>query len=169
MRILYSIILIKLLVGLLRSIIIPKGYERCYIDNLEKGKKKKSISLVSVDTRREENETNKKKEKEKEDEKNEKRYLIDKEDENENENKKEYEKNLEETKSLSERIRENNNDKREIYLDYIYGSSSKNEHNLYNPFYDNQDKYSLYLKIVKCIDLIDNIKILIKLTNKYYN
>ena len=167
MRILYSIILIKLLVGLLRSIIIPKGYERCYIDNLEKEKKKKSISLVSVDTRREENETNKKKEKEKEDEKNEKRYLIEKEDENEN--KKEYEKNLEETKSLSERIRENNNDKREIYLDYIYGSSSKNEHNLYNPFYDNQDKYSLYLKIVKCIDLIDNIKILIKLTNKYYN
>ena len=64
--ILYAIILIKSLIGLLRTIIIPKGYERCYLDKLEKEKKKRSINLISIDTKKEENEEKKKKEKEEE-------------------------------------------------------------------------------------------------------
>ena len=45
----YIIFLIKFLVGLLRTIIITKGDERYYIDDLEKVKKNKNISLVSID------------------------------------------------------------------------------------------------------------------------
>ena len=70
---------------------------------------------------------------------------------------------------LSNNLNEANLDISEIYVDYIYGTSVKNENNLYNPFYDNQDKYPLKIKIIKYIDLFDNIKILIMLANKYYN
>ena len=155
------ICLIKFIVGLLRTIIITKGYERYYIDDLEKEKKKKTISLVSIDSKKGESFSDSD---EKEDEKDEKIKLI------ENNNSKDNEKNRKiNTNILSSNLSETNNDIREIYVDYIYGASTKNEKNIYDPFYDNQDKYPLKIKIIKYIDLIDNIKILITLANKYYN
>ena len=153
----YIISLIKFIVGFLRTIIITKGYERYYIDDLEKEEKKKSISLDNIEPKKEDSD-------EKEDEKDENIKLIENENKDENEKNANIKKNL-----LSNKLNETNNDLREVYVDYIYGASAKNEHNLYDPFYDNQDKYPVKLKIIKYIDLIDNIKILITIANKYYN
>ena len=58
---------------------------------------------------------------------------------------------------------------REAYFDYIYGISSKEESNLYNPFHDKQDNFPLVIKIMKALDIIDNIKLLFSVSNKYYN
>ena len=101
------------------------------------------------------------------------RYYVDKIDEEESKeliNKKEEEENIKSsTKSLSDKINDNNDEIKERYVDYIYGNAAKKETNLYNPFYDNQDKYPLKMKIIKYLDLFDNIKTLITMTNKYYN
>ena len=159
----YSITILKLLIGLIRTIVLTKGYERFYLDELEKKEKKNSISLVSMDSKKSDEESSSDEEKEK----ILKKTLMDKINE-----KQEIEKINEIEKSnhaLSSKIKENEADIREVYVDYIYGSSSKNESNLYDPFYDNQDKYPLYLKLIKYLDLFDNIKILSKLSNKYYN
>ena len=58
---------------------------------------------------------------------------------------------------------------REAYFDYIYGISSKEESNLYSPFNDTQDSFPLRIKIMKTLDLIDNMKLLFSVSNKYYN
>ena len=157
----YFICLVKFIVGLLRTIIITKGYERYYIDDLEKEKKKKSISLVYIDSKKSESFSDSD---EKEDEKDEEIKLIENNNDNVNEKNRKIVKN-----KLSPKLNETNNDIREMYVDYIYGASAKNENNLYDPFYDNQDKYPLKIKIIKYIDLFDNIKILITIANKYYN
>ena len=59
---------------------------------------------------------------EKEDEKDEKIKLI----ENDNENIRKINKHF-----LSSKLNETNNDIRDIYVDYIFGSSAKNENSLY--------------------------------------
>ena len=157
----YLIVILKFSIGFIRTIILTKGYERFYLDELEKKEKKNSISLVSMDSKKSEEECSSEEEKEK----FLKQILTDKKNE-EQEKINELEKY---SNSLPSKIKENGVDIREVYVDYIYGSSSKNESNLYDPFYDNQDKYPLYLKLIKCLDLFDNIKILSKLSNKYYN
>lgn len=144
------IFFIKLIVGSIRVIWMTKGYERFYNDSLEKKRGSNSVSLISMQS-------------DKDDDTNEKD-----EDENENKNMKETKKNIN-NKSLNNKARENSNEFKEIYIEYIYGKSSKNEINLFNPFYDNQDKYPLYLKFIKFTDLFDNIKTLITFSNKYYN
>ena len=144
------IFLFKFVIGSIRVIWMTKGYERYYNDILEKKRGNASISLISMQS-------------DKDDDINEK-------DEDENENKKltETTKKLD-NNSLNSKTNENSSEIKEIYIEYIYGRSSKNEINLFNPFYDNQDKYPLYLKFIKFADLFDNIKTLITFSNKYYN
>ena len=48
------IAIIKLFIGLLRTIIFTRGYERHYLDILEGKQKKYSISLVSMNSKKEE-------------------------------------------------------------------------------------------------------------------
>ena len=158
---LLAIFIIKFLIGLLRTIFLTKGYERYYIDKKEEQNNKPNISLISIDSNKEEKDSDKKEEEENEqkENKNIKQNLL---KENEDIRK-------ESNKSLANRINENNNDIKNIYADYIYGFSTKYEINLYNPFYDNQDKYPLLIKIIKYLDLFDNIKILTTIANKYYN
>jgi hypothetical protein len=129
---------------------MTKGYERFYNDILEKKSGNNRVSLSSMQS-------------DKEDDKNEKDQ-----DENENKKLKETTKNIN-NKSLNSKACENSSEIKEIYISYIYGKTSKNEINLFNPFYDNQDKYPLYLKCIKFLDLFDNIKTLITFSNKYYN
>ena len=157
------IAIIKLFIGLLRTIIFTRGYERHYLDILEGKQKKYSISLVSMNSKKEEDSECDS------DEKNENKKLIDNEIDKDELEKEKQNVQKKRNNSLPKKIKENENDIREIYVDYIYGSSSKNETNLYDPFYDNQDKYPFYLKLIKYLDLIDNIKILLKVSNKYYN
>ena len=165
---LFIIILIKFLIGLLRTIIITKGYERYYIDKKEERKKKQTISLSVIDPK------NEKKNLDIKEKENEKKYNINDSDSNSSKNNKNNKNNIENEKHRKESTKslvnkKNENDIKEIYTDYIYGSSAGNDNNLYNPFYDNQDKYSLRIKIIKYLDLFDNLKILITMTNKYYN
>ena len=147
---LFLIFFIKFMVGSFRVIWMTKGYERFYNDILEKKRGNNSVSLIYMQS--------------------DKGDYINEKDEDDNENKK-----LKETtkiinnKSLNSKANENNSEIKEIYISYIYGKTSKNEINLFNPFYDNQDKYPLYLKCIKFIDLFDNIKTLITFSNKYYN
>ena len=144
------IFLIKFIVGSIRLIRMTKGYERFYNDNLEKKRRSNNVSLISMQS-------------DKDDDTNEKD-----EDENENKGMKEMPKSMN-NKSLNNKATENISEIKDIYIEYIYGKSSKNEINLFNPFYDNQDKYPLYLKFIKFTDLFDNIKTLITFSNKYYN
>ena len=100
--------------------------------------------------------------------------LLDKrtEDEgNENEEKEKNEKSLS-SSSSSEKIKApkiKDNEKRDSYFGNIYGISTKEENHLYNPFNDNQDKYPFYIKLIKLLDLVDNVKLLTSVSNKYYN
>ena len=146
----YIIVAIKLIVGLLRPILLQKSYEGYYLNNLKKKNKNKKISMSLIDSNKEEN--------------------NDLEEKEENNDLNENDKKRTTNKSLTNIINENySNTIKERYFEYIYGTSSKTENNLYNPFYDNQDEYPILIKIFKCIDLIDNLKILISLANKYYN
>ena len=148
--ILLLIFFFKVLMGSFRVIWMTKGYERFYNDILEKKRLSNNVSLVSMQSDKDDN--------------------INEKDEDEKENKK-----LRETpqksnnKFLYNKIRDNNYEIKEIYSEYIYGKYTRNEINLFNPFYDNQDKYPLFLKFIKFTDLFDNIKILITFSNKYYN
>ena len=146
--------LIKLIVGFLRIIFITNGFERYYNDKSEKKKGKNNISLISIDGKKEDNDIYEN------DNENEKKELIEKED---------GQKRKSSNKSNSNESNDDNNEIKDIYYDYIYGLSAKNESKLYNPFYDNQDNYPLELKLIKYNDLFDNIKTLITLSNKYYN
>ena len=157
------LIIIKFLVATLRTIILTEGYERFYQDHLKKEHKKNNISLAYIDSKKEEEEFFDEEEKEK----NIKKKLLDRI--NDSKEREKIDEFKESSHSLQNKLKENETDIREVYVDYIYGSSSKNESNLYDPFYDNQDKYPLFLKIIKYIDLFDNIKILYKMSNKYYN
>ena len=71
--------------------------------------------------------------------------------------------------STSQNNEVKDNELKEIYFGITYGTSTKEEVNLYNPFHDNQDKYPCWLKFLKVIDIADNLKILSSITNKYYN
>ena len=146
----YIIVGIKFFVGFLMTILLKKGYEGYYLKNSKKGNKNKNVSMTLIDSNKEEN------------------NVLEEKEENNNLN--ENDQKRASNKSLTNIINENySNSIKERYFEYIYGTSSKTENNLYNPFYDNQDEYPLRIKIIKCIDLIDNLKILIALANKYYN
>ncbi len=151
-NIIYIIIGIKIIFGLFRIIKITGGYERYYLDNLEEQKKKNNISLILIDSKIEDDDLREK-------EVDENKELIKNES-------KEKKTNKSSSNLTSDK---NNNEIKDIYFDYIYGASAKNEYNLYNPFYDNQDNYPLKIKILKYIDIFDNLKTLTTLANKYYN
>ena len=57
----------------------------------------------------------------------------------------------------------------ETYIKYIYGISTKEEGDLYNPFHDGEKDLPIKWKIMKALDLFDNIKLLISVSNGYYN
>lgn len=123
----YILVLIKLIISILKSSCMMKGYERCFLENFDKNEK-----------------------------------IINEEEENKikiNE------------KKINNDVNNNiNNDVKDAYFEYIYGISLKEEENLYNPFHDYQDNFPLILKLMKIIDLIDNIKLLLfSISNKYYN
>ena len=61
------------------------------------------------------------------------------------------------------------NEIRDAYFGFTYGLSTKEENHLYNPFNDNQDKYPFWIKLLKLLDLVDNVKLLTSVSNKYYN
>jgi hypothetical protein len=90
--------------------------------------------------------------------------LID-EKEKENEEIEEKEEKFKLSKSSSTKSFELEND----YCKYIYGISTKEEGDLYNPFYDSEKNLPILVKIIKALDLFDNIKLLISVSNKYYN
>ena len=135
----YIIFVIKFAISIGRSICMDKGYERWVFDRNEK--------IMS----------NREKEKE---------NIIQDEEKKENEKKEEsFHNKLELTKANNIR----DSELREAYFEYIYGISSKEENNLYSPFHDMQDNFPIYIKIIKILDLIDNIKLLLSVSNKYYN
>ena len=57
----------------------------------------------------------------------------------------------------------------DTYFQFIYGKSVKEEDNLYNPFHDYEKNYPFHLRLIKSLDLIDNIKLIFTISNKYYN
>ena len=142
---------IKFIIGILRIILIPKGYDRYYLDS-----KHKNINKTKSENSEENN-------------------IIENNDNDTsllndvnnftitvikiNDSKRET---ISSDSSFSEDVKFN-------YNDYIYGICSKKENGLYNPFFDKENKYKIWLKIIKCLDLFDNLKILTSLTNKYYN
>ena len=89
----------------------------------------------------------------------------------ENEEKEKNEKSIS-SSSSSEKIKSpkiKDNEIRDAYFGHIYGLSAKEENHLYNPFNDNQDKYPFWIKLLKLLDLVDNVKLLTSVSNKYYN
>ena len=94
------------------------------------------------------------------------------EDNDNKKNEEETEEKISEKSLLSDKLRINDIKDEEIkyiYLEFIYGKYAKEETNLYNPFHDNYDNYQLRFKIIKFLDIVDNLKILVSLSNKYYN
>ena len=76
---------------------------------------------------------------------------------------------LSEKSSLPDKSKNKENELRDIYFNYIYGISAKEENNLYNPFNDKQDSYPFYIKFIKILDIRDNLQLLYYISNKYYN
>ena len=63
-----------------------------------------------------------------------------------------------------------NNELSEMYNRDINGSFNSNDNtDLYNPFNDIIKKLPFYIRVIKALDLFDNINILTQLSNKYYN
>ena len=138
----YIIFLIKFGFGILKFLFFNKGYERC----IKKNNKKKNLDELKIDS--------------------------DNEKINKDDNKNENEEN--EHSSSSDKIKslKGNNSKEELeneYFRYTYGISTKEEDDLFNPFYDNEKDLPIFIKIIKILDLFDNIKYLISVSNKYYN
>ena len=138
----YAIFLLKFVFGILRFVIFNKGYERAIKEDF---KKNDSIEF-DLDN--------------------------DKEKINNEENKNEVEENSDSLSS--DKIKSSKSNKKDTeyaneYFKYIYGISTREEDDLFNPFHDNEKKLPKLIKIFKVLDLFDNIKLLISVSNKYYN
>ena len=143
------LLLIKVIVSIIKSI-FNKNYNKIIFEL-----SKTNLLTQDYDSKNSEDE----KEEKKEEEKKEK-------EENEEEEK------INEKSLLSDKLRINSNnddDMKNIYFEYIYGVYAKDDINLYNPFHDNQDNYPFCLKLIKLLDIAENIKLLVSLSNKYYN
>ena len=138
----YVIFALKFVFGIIRFVAFNKGYERC----IKKNKNKKNIDELIIDSNNEK---------------------INKDD-----NKNENEENEESLSSDKIKSLKGNNTKVELeneYFRYTYGISTKEEDDLFNPFYDSEKDLPILIKIIKVLDLFDNIKYLISVSNKYYN
>jgi hypothetical protein len=68
------------------------------------------------------------------------------------------------------KLNDQSNQLSEIYNRKINGSLNSNDNSdLYKPFNDNIKELPPFFKLMKSLDLFDNINILIQLSNKYYN
>ena len=138
----YAIFILKFFFGVFRIIFFNKGYER-YI---KKNNKKNDSIEFDLDT--------------------------DKEKINNEENKNEIEENsnsLSSDKTKSSKSNKKDTEYENEYFKYIFGISTKEEDDLFSPFYDNEKDLPIKIKIYKVLDLFDNIKLLISVSNKYYN
>ena len=138
----YIIFSFKFVLGVLRFAIFNKGYERC----IKKNKNKNNLDELDID--------------------------ADKEKISNNEKNNEIEENNE--SSSSDKMKSSKVNIKDIefeneYNRYIYGISTKEEDDLFNPFHDNDKDLPILVKIYKVLDLFDNIKLLISVSNKYYN
>ena len=88
----------------------------------------------------------------------------------ENKNNEEAKNNSRKGSLLTMKLNASNNELSEIYNRQINGSFNSNDNlDLYNPFNDNIKKLPFYIRVIKALDLFDNINILVQLSNKYYN
>ena len=142
----YAIFGIKILVSFIRFICYNKGYERL-IPEQDKNKLNSNEYNKDIDKEKIEND-----------------YLID-EKNKESEEIEEKEEKFKSSKSSSSKDFELEND----YIKYIYGISTKEEGDLYNPFHDSEKDLPIKWKIMKALDLFDNIKLFISVSNRYYN
>ena len=139
----FALNIIKIIVGTGRIIFMNKGYKGFFADQEEKKKKEldknKDINLI----------------KDKEEET----------DGKENNNMKKRPN----SSLLAMQYDENSNDISSFYTESLTGSIISDDINLYNPFIDTENKFPLYLKIMKTLDFYDNVNTLSVLSNKYYN
>ena len=142
----YAIFGIKILVSFIRLICYNKGYERL-IPEQDKSKLNSNEYNKDIDKEKIENDS-----------------LID-EKNKESEEIEEKEEKFKSSKSSSSKDFELEND----YIKYIYGISTKEEGDLYNPFHDSEKDLPIKWKIMKALDLFDNIKLFISVSNRYYN
>ena len=75
-----------------------------------------------------------------------------------------------ESSLLKMTLNDQSNNFSELYNKKINGIFNSNDNSdLYNPFTDNIKKIPIYWRIIKALDFFDNMNILSKLSNKYYN
>ena len=136
--------LIKLLIGIFRIILLNKGYQ-----SLTKNQ-------IDINLFLKENDNEKTQEKV--------------EEENKKINDSKTNKGNESQSLLKMSYNDQNNELSEMYNRDINGSFNSNDNtDLYNPFNDIIKKLPFYIRVIKALDLFDNINILTQLSNKYYN
>ena len=138
---------LKLSIGIIRIIGWNKGYQSCT---------KKRIDIDSFIKERNESADEKINKKE--------------EDEDKKINDSKNDERKESLSLLKMKYNDQSNEFSEIYNREINGSFNSNDNlDLYNPFNDNIKKLPFYIRVIKALDLFDNINILTELSNKYYN
>ena len=153
--------LLKIIIGTIRLVWMNKGYNQYYVSKLNKGKRGTIASISqSRDSEekieQEEEKENKKEEKENiEEENGDKKY------------KSEFNNDLNQSSLLN--LKFNNNDDFFSFYNKSINGTFTDETNLYNPFVDMEKEFPNWLKIMKSLDLFDNVNILCILSNRYYN